>query len=86
MEEILRKYTESINNLIFQVHHLFKKHQILPLNKLNSATLYEILIEANKIKPTSQTYFENLFSIFTLIGKAAIGASDIGYKPHNVSV
>ena len=31
------------------------------MNKLNSTTLYEILIEANKIKPTSQTYFENLF-------------------------
>ena len=35
------------------------------MNKLNSATLYEILIDANNIKPTSQTYFENLFSHFT---------------------
>ena len=34
------------------------------MNKLNSATLYEILIDANNIKPTSQTYFENLFSNF----------------------
>ena len=39
-----------------------KKHQILSLNKLNSATLYETLIDANNIKPTSQTYFENIFS------------------------
>ena len=30
------------------------------MNKLNSATLYEILIAANKIKPTPKTYFENL--------------------------
>ena len=34
------------------------------MNKLNSATLYEILTDANNIKPTSQTYFENLFSNF----------------------
>ena len=43
---------------------MIKKYQILSLNKLNSATLYEILIDANNIKPTSQTYFENLFSNF----------------------
>ena len=54
----------SINNLVIQDHHLIKEYQILSLNKLNSATLYEILIDANKIKPTSQTYFENLFSNF----------------------
>ena len=34
------------------------------MNKLNSAALYEILIDANKIKPISRTYFENLFSNF----------------------
>ena len=63
-KEILWNYTESINNLVIQDHHLIKEHQILSLNKLNSATLYEILIDANNIKPTSQTYFENLFSNF----------------------
>ena len=63
-KEILRNYTENINNLVFQGHHLIKKHQILPLNKLNSVTLYEILIDANKIKPSSDTYFENLFPNF----------------------
>ena len=36
----------------------------MSLNKLNSATLYEILIDANNIKPASQTYFENIFSNF----------------------
>ena len=41
-----------------------KKHQIFSLNKLNSSPWYEILIDANKIKPTSQTYFENLFPNF----------------------
>ena len=62
--KILRNYTESINILVIQNHHLIKKHQIFSLNKLNSSTLYEILINANKIKATSQTYFENLFPSF----------------------
>ena len=52
------------NNLAIQDHHLIKKRQILSLNKLNCATLYETLIAANKIKTTSQTYFENIFSYF----------------------
>ena len=63
-KETLRNYTESINNLVIQDHHLIKKHQILSLNKLNSAALYKILIDANNVKPTSQTYFENLFFEF----------------------
>ena len=63
-KEILRNYTE------LQDHHLIKKHQILSLIKLNSATLYEILIDANNIKPTSQTYFQNLFSNFKVDWKS----------------
>ena len=34
------------------------------MNKLNRAALYKILIDANNVKPTSQTYFENLFANF----------------------
>ena len=34
------------------------------MNKLNSATLYEVLTDANIVKPTSQTCFENLFSSY----------------------
>ena len=49
---------------MIQDHHLIKKHQILSLNKLNSVTLYEILIDANNIKPTTQTHFESLFLNF----------------------
>ena len=52
------------NNFAIQDHHLIQKRQILSLNKLVCATLYETLIAANKIKPTSQTYFENIFSYF----------------------
>ena len=40
------------------------------MNKLNSATLYEFLMEANKYKSTSKTYFENLFSNFNLHWKS----------------
>ena len=47
-----------------RMNYLIKKHQIFSLNKLNSVTLYEILIDANKIKPSSDTYFENLFPNF----------------------
>ena len=52
-KEILRNYTESINNLVIQDHHLIKKHQMLSLNKLNRATLHEILTDANNVEPTS---------------------------------
>ena len=37
-KEILQNYTENINNLVIQDNHLIKSHQILSLNKLNSAT------------------------------------------------
>ena len=67
--KIRRNYTKSINNPIIQDHYLIKKHQIISLNKLNSATLYEILIDTNKINPTSQTYFSRFL---ILIGKATI--------------
>ena len=63
-KEILCNYNESINNLVIQDLNLIKKCQILSLNKLNNATLYEIIIDANNVKPTSQTCFENLFSNF----------------------
>ena len=71
-KEIPRNHTDSINNLVIQDHHLKEKHQIFSLNKLNSAILCEILIDANKIKPTSQTYFENLFPNFKLDWKSIL--------------
>ena len=52
-KEILRNYTEINNSLVIQDYHLIKKYQILSLNKINSATLYEILSDANNIKPAS---------------------------------
>ena len=52
---------------------MINKHQIFSLNKLSRA----ILIDANKIKPISQTYFENIFRILSLIGKASIYYLDV---------
>ena len=66
-KEVLRNYTEHINNIFIEDHYLIKKHQILSLNKLNRATLYEILIDANNIKPTLKV----VFRILSLIGKAS---------------
>ena len=63
-KEILRNYTESINNLVIQDHYFIKKHQIFSLNNINSATLYETLNDANKVKPTSKIYFGNVFPNF----------------------
>ena len=71
-KEYLRNYTESINNLVIQDHHLIKKHQILSLNKLNSATLYEILIDANNINLPPKLTLKIFFRILSLIGKASI--------------
>ena len=88
-KEILRNYPESINSLVIQDNHLIKKYQVLSLNKLNSATLYEILIDTNKIKPTSQTYSENLFSNFNLDWKSIYllpWRVTLDRKPQNVSV
>ena len=72
-KKILRNYTESINNLVIQDHYLIKKYQIFSLNKLNSATSHEILIDANKIKATSETFFP----ILSRIGKASIYYLDV---------
>ena len=63
-KQILRNHTESINNLVIQDHYFTKKHQTFFLNNLNSATLYEILNDANKVKPTSHIYFGNVFPNF----------------------
>ena len=67
-----RQRIAKINNLVFQDHHLIKKHQILSLNKLNSATLYEILIDANNINLPRKLTLKIFFRILSLIGKASI--------------
>ena len=51
----------NLINLAIQNHHLIKKHQILRLNKLDRKELYNIRLLANSVKPSSQSYFENVF-------------------------
>ena len=50
-------YEISLKVLIILLSRIITwlKHQILSLNKLNSTTLYEILIDANNIQPTFHT-------------------------------
>ena len=54
--------TGNLINLAIPDHHLIKKYQILSLNKLNSKELYKVQLLANSLKPTSQSYFENVFA------------------------
>ena len=61
IEQIFIDSGNSIS-LAIQDHHLIKKHQILCLNKLDSKELYNIQLLANSLKPTSQSYFENVFA------------------------
>ena len=51
-KQIIQNYAESIKNLIIKDHHLIKKYQMFSLTKLNNAILYEVFIDASKIKPT----------------------------------
>ena len=54
--------SRNLINLAIHDHHLIKKHQILCLNKLDCKELYNIQLQANFLKPTSQAYFENFFA------------------------
>ena len=44
-------------------HHLIKKNRLLTVEKLDSKELYSILISTKLNKPTSQAYFEKLFTL-----------------------
>ena len=59
IEQICIDSGNSIN-LAIQDQHLIKKHQVLCLNKLNSKELCNVQLLANSLKPTSQSYFENV--------------------------
>ena len=61
IEQIFIDSGNSIN-LAIQDHHLINKHQILCLNKLDSKELHNIQLLANSLKPTSQSYFKNVFA------------------------
>ena len=70
---IPRKWKESLKNnlqnsiqLVAFNHHVTFNSRVLSIEKLNSKEIYLILIHNLKNKPTSQSYFENIFTSVTL--------------------
>ena len=60
-EESVSMHDGSLENFLFQHHHLMKKNQVLCVNKLNSNELYKMQIIIKYKKPTSPSYFEKIF-------------------------
>ena len=69
-KEAISVHDGSLENLLIQDHHLIKKNQILCITKLNSIELCKIQIIIKYKKPTSQSYFENIFNNSNLDWKA----------------
>ena len=59
--KIKQNLTKNERNILVLNHHLIKNARILTLDKLMAKEIYSILISSLKNKPTSQSYFENLF-------------------------
>ena len=57
----IKKDNGNSKNSSLQDHHLIKKRQIFCLAKLNSKEIYNIQVFDSNLKPTSQSYYENLF-------------------------
>ena len=53
---------EHATNLIIHDHHLIKGSSVITLDKLTSTVIYTTLISKIRNKPSSNTYFENLFN------------------------
>ena len=65
-KENLASTLENIDNLVVQDHHLIQKNQVYILNKLTSKKIYDILISASEIQPTSQNYYQEIFKTTNL--------------------
>ena len=57
-KEMFSGCVNNINDLIFNEHHLIRKHQIYCLEKLKRRELYNMQLILNIEKPTAETYFE----------------------------
>ena len=57
-KEMFSGCVNNINDLIFNEHHLIRKHQIYCLEKLKRRELYNMQLIFNIEKPTAETYFE----------------------------
>ena len=62
--------SENAINLIIDDHHLVKDSRVITLDKLTSAEIYSILIPRAQNKPSSNTYFENLYNDYNIGGTA----------------
>ena len=62
--------SENAINLIIDDHHLVKDSRVITLDKLTSTEIYSILIPRAQNKPSSNTYFENLYNDYNIGGTA----------------
>ena len=70
----------NISDLIINERHSIKNHQIYCLEKLNSRELYNMQLILKVEKPTTQTYFRNIFQNPELEWK------DISTLPRRVTI
>ena len=75
--------SKNISDLIFNEHHLIKKHQICCLGNLNERELFNVQLTPSVEKLTAQTYFDKKFqnlglewkNIYTLPGRVTINTN-----------
>ena len=65
-KNIIKENKNPTNNLILQDHHLIKNNSMISIEKLTSNELYSFLINLKSVIPTSQKYYNNLFSSSSL--------------------
>ena len=78
-KKCIKQTSENTSLLVVKDHHLLRGLRIIILEKLSSKELYSLLISAINHQPTSQKYFDNLFSNVELPWK------DIYLKAHKAT-
>ena len=68
-KKCIKKPSENTSLLVVKDHHLLRGSRIIILEKLSSKELYTLLIFVINYQPTSQKYFDNLFSNVELLWK-----------------
>ena len=66
-KKCIKKPSENTSLLVVKDHHLLRGSRIIMLEKLSSKELYTLLIFVINYQPTSQKYFDNLFSNVELL-------------------
>ena len=65
-KRIIKTTNDSCTSIVYLSHHLLKNNRIVALKKLHSKEIYLLIISQNMSTPTSQQYFETLFSHLNL--------------------